>query len=185
MNTQASKTCKSPGRRTIVLVGLMGTGKTSVGRKLAVMLDIPFVDADHEIELAAGCTIEDFFEMYGESEFRKGEEKVIHRLLETSPQVLATGGGAFMNPSIRAAIADKGISVWLRADLEILYKRTARRGGRPLLKGRDSYQVLKKLIDERHPVYAGADIVVDTTQESIDLTAQNIVDALHAFNRNE
>jgi shikimate kinase len=171
-------------QRPVILVGLMGAGKTSVGRKLATLLDFSFVDADHEIEEAAGCTIEDFFEMHGEAEFRKGEEKVIRRLLESGNQVLATGGGAFMNSSIREAIAEHGISVWLRADLDILSKRTGRRGGRPLLSGPNPEQVLQKLMDERYPTYAKADIVVDTSQESIDLTANNILESLTEFVQN-
>lgn len=163
----------------------MGAGKTSVGRKLATLLDFSFIDADQEIEKAAGCTIEDFFEMHGEAEFRIGEEKVIRRLLESEKQVLATGGGAYMNPSIREVIAEHGISVWLRADLDILCKRTGRRGGRPLLNGANPEDVLQKLMDERYPAYAQADIVVDTSQESIDLTANNILESLVEFTRND
>ena len=166
-----------------ILVGLMGAGKTSVGRKLAELLNFPFVDADQEIEAAAGCTIEDFFELHGENEFRKGEEKVIKRLLESGNQVLATGGGAYMNPSIREAIAQHGISIWLRADLDILCKRTGRRGGRPLLNTANPEEVLQRLMDERYPTYEKADIVVDTSQESIDLTAANILDSIMAFTR--
>lgn len=167
--------------KSIVLVGLMGAGKTSVGRKLAAQLEIPFVDADQEIEAAAGCTIEDFFELYGEPAFREGEEKVILRLLNGGPQVLATGGGAFMSESIRKAIAETGISVWLRADLDTLAKRTGRRGGRPLLKGKNPREKLKKLIEQRYPVYEQADIVVDTGHESIDLTTNSIVEELDIF----
>ncbi len=142
------------------------------------MLEIPFVDADQEIELAAGCTIEDFFELYGEPAFREGEERVIQRLLDGGPQVLATGGGAFMSESIRKAVSDSGISVWLRADLDTLAKRTSRRGGRPLLKGKNPREKLKKLIEQRYPVYEQADIVVDTGHESIDLTANTIAEKL-------
>jgi len=167
--------------KSLVLVGLMGAGKTSVGRRLACQLEIPFVDADQEIELAAGCTIEDFFELYGEPAFREGEEKVIQRLLEGGPQVLATGGGAFMSESIRTYIADVGVSVWLRADLDILAKRTGRRGGRPLLNGESPEETLKKLMERRYPVYAKADIVVDTGAEGIDVTSEAIIDALDAF----
>lgn len=164
-----------------MLVGLMGAGKTSVGRRLASQLGIPFVDADQEIEEAAGCTIEDFFELYGEPAFRKGEERVIRRLLEGGPQVLATGGGAFMSESIREAIAVCSISVWLRADLEILAKRTGRRGGRPLLNGNHPKETLKQLMDLRYPVYAKADIVVDTGPEGIDVTTNAITEALDKF----
>lgn len=161
-----------------MLVGLMGAGKTSVGRRLASKLGIPFVDADQEIEDAAGCSIEDFFELYGEPAFREGEERVIRRLLDGGPQVLATGGGAFMNESIREAIAEYGVSVWLRADLDILEKRTGRRGGRPLLKGKNPRAVLKKLMDQRYPIYNEADIVVDTGPEGIDTTTEAIIKAL-------
>lgn len=167
--------------RSIVLVGLMGAGKTSVGRRLASSLGIPFVDADHEIEEAAGCTIEDFFEMYGEPAFREGEERVIRRLLDNGPQVLATGGGAYMNESIRELVTETGVSVWLRADLAILTKRTGRRGGRPLLKGKDPKATLENLIDIRYPIYAKADIVVDTGPEGINVTTNYILDALNDF----
>lgn len=167
--------------KSIVLVGLMGAGKTSVGRRLASQLEIPFVDADQEIELAAGCTIEDFFELYGEPAFREGEEKVIQRLLEGGPQVLATGGGAFMSESIRTDIAAVGVSVWLRADLDILTKRTGRRGGRPLLNGESPEETLKDLMEQRYPVYAKADIVVETGAEGIDVTTESIIDALETF----
>lgn len=159
----------------------MGAGKTSVGRRLASHIGIPFVDADKEIEKAAGCTIEDFFELYGEPAFRDGEERVIQRLLEDGPQVMATGGGAFMSKSIREAISACGISVWLRADLDILVKRTGRRGGRPLLVGNDPKEILKQLIDLRYPVYAKADIVVDTGPEGIDVTTNAIEEALDKF----
>jgi len=131
--------------------------------------------------LAAGCTIEDFFELYGEPAFREGEEKVIQRLLEGGTQVLATGGGAFMSESIRRDIAATGVSVWLRADLDILAKRTGRRGGRPLLNGDAPEQTLKKLMDLRYPVYAEADIVIDTGSEGIDVTTESIVEALDGF----
>ncbi len=164
-----------------MLVGLMGAGKSSVGRKLAVQLGIPFIDADQEIEEAAGCSIEDFFEIYGEPAFRDGEERVIRRLLESGPQVLATGGGAFMSESIRGIISATGVSVWLRADLDILSKRTGRRGGRPLLSGGNPKETLKKLMGQRYPVYANADIVVDTGAEGIDLTTDAIMNALDTF----
>jgi len=168
---------RAPGK-SVVLVGLMGAGKTSVGRKLAEKLDLPFTDADEEIVKAAGCSIEDIFEHYGEQAFRDVEERVIARLLEEGPQVLATGGGAFVNPRTRAQIAAQGISVWLRADLDVLLRRTRRRGGRPLLKNRDPKATLKKLMDERYPVYAEADIVVDSRDEGPDATVGLITDAL-------
>jgi len=166
--------------KSIVLVGLMGAGKTSVGRKLAEKLDMDFTDADEEIAGAAGCSIEDIFETYGEDAFRDVEERVISRLLEESPRVLATGGGAFMNPRTRSLIAESGISVWLRADLDMLVKRTRRRGGRPLLKNKDPRATLRKLMIERDPFYAEADIVIDATDEGPDVMARQIADALEA-----
>lgn len=156
----------------------MGAGKTSVGRKLAEKLDMAFVDADEEIVKAAGCSIDDIFELYGEKAFRDVEEKVIFRLLEEGPQVMATGGGAFMNPKTRALIAAASVSVWLRAELDVLVRRTRRRGGRPLLKNKDPRAALQKLIDERYPVYAEADIIVDSKDEGPDGTVRFISDAL-------
>jgi len=167
--------------KTIVLVGLMGAGKTSVGRKLATMLEMDFVDVDEEISKAAGCSIEDIFEDYGEEPFRDVEERVIQRLLQEKPRVLATGGGAFMNPRTRPLIAECGISVWLRADLDVLVRRTSRRGGRPLLKNKDHKATLGKLIEERGPVYAEADIVVDSREDGPEVTARDIKQALLDF----
>ena len=156
----------------------MGAGKTSVGRKLAEKLNMAFVDADEEIVKAAGCSIDDIFELYGEKAFRDVEEKVISRLLEEGPQVMATGGGAFMNPKTRALFVAASVSVWLRADLDVLVRRTRRRGGRPLLKNKDPRATLKKLIDERYPVYGEADIIVDSKDEGPDGTVRLIADAL-------
>src|SRR6266404_4787544 len=150
------------GQRSIVLVGMMGSGKSSIGRRVALRLGIPFVDADAEIEQAAGMSISDIFAVRGEAEFRAGETRVIARLLEGGPQVLATGGGAFMNADTRAAIRTKGISVWLRATLEVLNRRIKRRGDRPLLKNVDPSDTLRRLIEERDPVYAEADITVES-----------------------
>ena len=166
------------GKRSIVLVGLMGAGKTSVGRRLAQTLDLPFVDADHEIEAAAGCTIEDFFELYGEPAFRDGEERVIERLLGSGPQVLSTGGGAFMSEATRHRIARDGVSVWLKADIETLIKRTARRNDRPLLKGGEPETTLRRLIDERYPVYADADVTIESSTESVEASAKLAVQAI-------
>ena len=149
-------------RRTIVLVGLMGAGKTKIGRRLAARLNLPFFDSDIEIETAAGETIEEIFRNRGEAQFRDGERRVIARLLAQPVHVLATGGGAFMDPATRAEIARRGVAVWLRADLEILVARVARRADRPLLKERDPRAVLAELIERRHPVYAEADITVDS-----------------------
>jgi shikimate kinase len=149
------------GNHAIVLVGLMGAGKTSVGRRLAEKLDIPFVDADHEIELAAGKTITEIFADHGEEYFREGERRVITRLLENGLQVLATGGGAFMNDETRGRIKENAVSLWLKADLEILLKRVAKRNDRPLLKD-DPEGVMRALIAKRYPVYAEANITVES-----------------------
>jgi shikimate kinase len=166
------------GDRAIVLVGLMGAGKTSVGRRLAEKLDVPFIDADHEIEAAAGKTIPEIFADHGEGYFRNGERRVILRLLESGGKVLATGGGAFMNPETRAAIRTKGISVWLRADLPLLMKRVRRRSNRPLLKADDPEGVMRRLIDERYPVYGEADIIVDSRDVAHSSIVGDIIKSL-------
>ena len=162
------------GRRTVVLVGMMGAGKSSVGRRLAARIGIPFVDADVEIEKAAGMAISEIFTAHGEPYFRAGETRVIARLLESGPQVLATGGGAFMNADTRTAVRAKGISVWLRATLEVLNRRIKRRGDRPLLKNTDPSDTLRRLLEERDPVYAEADLTV----ESRDVPHETIVDEI-------
>lgn len=167
--------------QSIVMVGLMGAGKSSIGRRLATRLNLPFVDADSEIEAAAGCTIAEFFERHGEAEFRDGERRVIARLLEDEPKVLATGGGAFMDEETRTAIAIAGISVWLRADLDTLVRRTARRTDRPLLNNGDPANTLESLMETRHPVYAQADIVVESNDGPPDETVERVMDALAAF----
>ncbi len=164
------------GSRSIVLVGMMGAGKSSIGRRLASRLGIAFVDADAEIEQAAGMSIAEIFEAYGEPYFRAGEARVIARLLDHGPQVLATGGGAFMDPQTRARIRDSGISVWLRADRDILAKRLRRRNDRPLLKTDDLAATLAKLLAERDPIYGEADLVV----VSRDITHEVIVDEIVA-----
>lgn len=166
------------GRRSVVLVGMMGAGKSSVGRRMALRLGIPFVDADTEIEKAAGMTISDIFAVRGEAEFRAGEARVILRLLEGGPQVVATGGGAFLNPDTRAAISAKGVSVWLRAEFDVLMKRIRRRHDRPLLKTADPAATLRKLIEEREPVYALADLTVQSREVTHDRIVDEIVSAL-------
>ena len=158
----------------IVLVGLMGAGKTTVGRRLAEKLSLAFIDADHEIELAAGQTIPEIFAQHGEAYFRDGERKVIARLLENGAQVLATGGGAFMNAETRATIKRNAISIWLRADFDLLMRRVRRRSNRPLLQNDDPEAVMRKLIAERYPVYAEADITVD----SRDVAHTSIVNSI-------
>jgi shikimate kinase len=162
------------GRRSVVLVGMMGAGKSSVGRRLAARLGVPFIDADAEIESAAGMTIAEIFAQHGESYFRAGEARVIARVLEQGPQVLATGGGAVIDANTRALIRDKGISVWLKADLEILLKRTKRRGDRPLA------DKIKDLLPQREPIYAQADITVQSRDEPHDTIVDEIVGALAA-----
>lgn len=165
--------------RTIVLIGLMGAGKTSIGRRLAARLELPFRDADHEIEAAAGCTIPEFFERYGEDEFRAGERRVIARLLTEEPvHVLATGGGAYMDPEIRAMIRRHAISIWLRAELDLLVERTGRRNNRPLLRQGNPRRILARLIDVRYPVYAEADIAVDSDDAPLDEAADRVLQAL-------
>ncbi len=164
--------------RSIVLVGIMGVGKSTIGKKLAQYLDIPFVDADKEIEKAAGMAIEDIFEQFGEEAFRSGEKKVIKRLMSEGQKILATGGGAFMNEDIRNDIAEGGVSVWLNADLEILMKRVQRRSDRPLLKTEDPEETMKALLAERNPVYALADVHIESRTVSRDVIAGEVVDLL-------
>jgi shikimate kinase len=164
--------------RPVVLVGLMGAGKTSVGRRLAERLGFSFVDADHEIEEAAGQTIPEIFAQHGEGYFREGEKRVIARLLEKGQQVLATGGGAFMNDETRTAIKTNAISIWLKADIELLVKRVQKRDNRPLLKGKDPRIVLQNLISIRHPVYAEADIIVECRDAQHGDTVNDVLNAL-------
>jgi shikimate kinase len=166
------------GARSVVLVGMMGSGKSSIGRRLATRLAIPFVDADTEIEARAAMTIPEIFEKYGEPYFRAGEARVIARLLDNGPQVLATGGGAFMNPDTRAVIRGKGVSVWLKAELEVLMRRIKRRNDRPMLKTDDPAATLTALIAERYPVYAEADLTVHSREVPHDTIVDEIVAAL-------
>ena len=168
------------GRRSIVLVGMMGSGKSSIGRRLAARLAVPFVDADSEIEQAAGMTIAEIFERHGEPYFRAGEARVIARLLEHGPQVLATGGGSFMNADTRALIRAKAVSVWLKAELDVLMKRIKRRGDRPLLKNDDPAATLTALIAERYPVYADADLSVASRDVPHESIVEEIVAALRS-----
>jgi len=170
------------GRRSIVLVGMMGVGKSSIGRRLAARLAIPFVDADAEIEKAAGMSIADIFARHGEGDFRSGEARVIARLLESGPQVLATGGGAFMNPDTRAAIRAKGVSVWLSAEFDVLMRRISKRKGeRPLLQTADPAATLRRLLAEREPVYAQADLTVQSREVAHDAVVSDILSALATF----
>lgn len=168
-------------RRTIVLVGLMGAGKTTVGRRLARAMKRRFVDADSEIEYAADMAIADMFERYGEAEFRDGERRVIARLLDSDPVVLATGGGAFIDPATRALIATRAISVWLDADLAVLAERVKRRDIRPLLRGGDPLELLGALAERRLPIYAEADIRVASNDAPHDRTVTSILKELAAW----
>lgn len=168
------------GERPVVLIGMMGAGKTSVGRRLATLLDWSFVDSDAEIEEAAGMSIPDFFAAHGEADFRSGEARVIARLLKEPGQVLATGGGAFMNPETRDLIRQAAISVFIKADLELLFERVSRRATRPLLQTADPKGTLARLIEERYPVYEEADIIVTSADVPQDRVAGQIAEALLA-----
>ncbi len=164
--------------KTVVLVGMMGAGKTSVGRRLAAVLDVPFRDADTEIESAAGCAVNEIFQRIGEAEFRAGERKVIARLLKAPPHVLATGGGAFMDLKTRVRIRKCATSVWLKADIDLLLDRVARKETRPLLRNVDRRAVLEKLLGERQPVYTKADITVLSDEGPHDTVVKRIISAL-------
>ena len=165
-------------KKIIVLVGIMGAGKSTVGKILADRLGMRFVDADQEIERAAGCTITDFFEKYGEVEFRKGEERVISRILAGEPCVLATGGGAFMSEATRLLIKKIATSVWLRVSFEVLAKRLEKRSDRPLLQTADPQQTLKALIKKRYPIYNDADFIVDAENDGVDITVSKVIECL-------
>src|SRR5580693_9363532 len=169
-------------RRSVVLIGMMGVGKSSIGRRLAARLAIRFVDADTEIEKAAGMSISDIFARHGEADFRSGEARVIARLLEGGPQVLATGGGAVMNPDTRAAIKAKGVSIWLSAEFEVLMRRiNKRKNDRPMLQTADPEATLRELLVVREPVYAQADLTVQSREVPHDAIVSEIMTALAAF----
>jgi shikimate kinase len=171
--------------RPIVMVGLMGAGKTSIGRMLARKLDIPFVDSDKEIEAAAGCSIVDIFSLYGEQEFRRVEMRVLERLLTSPPylKVISTGEGAFITPEIREFVLAKALSIWLKADLDLLVKRTNFRDTRPQLLNTDSKKILSQLIDERYKIYAEANITVETADENLNKTLSKVVSAIKKKNQ--
>jgi shikimate kinase len=169
------------GTRSLVLVGLMGAGKSTVGRRLAQNLHLPFRDADHEIEAAAGMSIPDIFSIHGEDYFRDGEKRVIARLLQEGPMVLATGGGAFMNEETRQRVAESGVSIWLRADLDVLMRRVRKRTTRPLLQNPDPEGTMRRLMELRHPVYATADLTVDSHEAPHDRVVADIVKALSGW----
>lgn len=173
------------GNRPIVLVGLMGAGKTAIGRRVAAELRLPFVDSDHEIEAASRMSVPDLFEKYGEDEFRALEQRVIARLLHEGARVLATGGGAFMNDETRAAIREAAVSVWLKADLDTLMGRVVKRQNRPLLKSDNPRAVMEKLMVVRYPVYAEADVTVQTRDERREVIADEVIAAVDAFLRGQ
>ncbi len=168
------------GQRSIVLVGLMGCGKSSVGRRLASRLGVGFVDADEEIERVAAKSIVEIFADHGEAYFRDGERRVIARLLSTGPQILATGGGAFINSDTRAKIRERGVSIWLHAELPVLMRRVAKRDTRPLLKSGDPEATMRDLMEKRHPIYAEADITVESRDVAHDVIVNEIIAALKA-----
>jgi shikimate kinase len=174
-----------PLERSIVLVGLMGSGKSVIGRRLAARIGMKFVDADSEIEEAAGLAINDIFEVHGEQAFRDGERRVIARLLTEPAHVLATGGGAFMNPRTRECVKELAISVWLRADFDVLLRRVSRRDNRPLLKVENKEEVLRGLIEERYPTYGEADIIVQSQDGPHEETVSEVIAALKQFLENK
>ena len=169
------------GNRSLVLVGLMGCGKSSVGKRMAAKLALPFVDADEEIEKVAAKSISEIFADHGEDYFRNGERKVIARLLEAGPQVLATGGGAFMNAETRARVKSRGISIWLRAELPVLMRRISKRDTRPLLKNGDPEAVMSGLMAARYPIYAEADLTVESREMPHDVMVLEVLSALAAL----
>jgi len=164
--------------RTVALVGMMGAGKSSIGRRLSARLNVPFKDADAEIEHAAGCSISEIFERYGEPAFRNGERKVIARLLAEPPHVMATGGGAFMDPATRQRLKHDAVTIWLKAPVEVLLARTGRRDNRPLLRGGDPRETLERLLAERTPVYAQADHTLDSEEGPHTASVEKIVELL-------
>lgn len=167
--------------KSLVLVGMMGAGKTAIGRRVAARLDLPFVDADEEIEAAAGCSISDIFTMHGEAAFRNGERRVIERLLNPPVCILATGGGAFIDEGVRTLIGARSISVWLRADLETLWHRVRRRDHRPMLKTPNPRETLEKLIETRYPIYALADITVESSDGPLEETVDRVIEAVETY----
>jgi shikimate kinase len=164
--------------RTVTLVGMMGAGKSSVGRRLATRLDVPFRDADTEIETAAGCTISEIFDRFGEAAFRDGERRVIARLLTEAPHVLATGGGAFIDQQTRDAIRQAAISIWIKAPVDILVQRVKRRDTRPLLRHGDPRETLERLLKEREPIYAQADLTIESEDGPHALAVDRVIAVL-------
>ncbi|WP_074381440.1 shikimate kinase [Bartonella doshiae] len=168
-------------KRALVLVGLMGAGKSVIGKRVATMLHLPFYDSDQEIEKAAQMTISELFKTYGESEFRALEQRVILNLMKKSPLVLATGGGAYINENIQKAIHQNGISIWLKVDLNILMKRVSRRPTRPLLQTENPQETMQRLMEQRHPIYAKADLTIKSHKESRHTVAQNVIRSIQHY----
>src|SRR3954451_14878819 len=179
--TQEADITSALGRRSVVLVGMMGAGKSTIGRRLAARLRLPFLDADIEIEAAASMSIPDIFATHGEPYFRDGEARVIARLLDNGPAVIATGGGAFMREETRNRIRDKAVSVWLKADADTILKRVKRRADRPLLQTADPAATIGRLIDERHPVYQLADITIASREVLHEKIVEECIAALHGW----
>jgi shikimate kinase len=177
--SQEAEISAALGRRSVVLVGMMGAGKSTIGRRLAARLRLPFLDADTEIEAAAGMSIPDIFETRGEPDFRDGEARVIARLLDNGPGVLATGGGSFMREETRNRIRDKAISIWLKADADIIMRRVKRRADRPLLQTADPAATVERLIGEREPVYQAADLTIWSRDVAHEKIVDECVEALH------
>ena len=177
--TQEADITSALGQRSVVLVGMMGAGKSTIGRRLSARLHLPFLDADTEIEVAAGMSIPDIFETHGEPHFRDGEARVIARLLDGGPAVIATGGGAFMREETRNRIRDKAISMWLKADADVILRRVKRRADRPLLQNADPAAVIARLIEARHPFYEQTDILIDSRDVPHDKIVDESVVALH------
>jgi shikimate kinase len=179
--TQEAEITAALGARSIVLVGMMGAGKSTIGRRLSARLRLPFLDADTEIEAAAGMSIPDIFEAHGEPHFRDGEARVIARLLDSGPAVLATGGGAFMREETRNRIGDKAVSIWLKADADIIMKRVKRRADRPLLQTADPLATVGRLIEEREPVYRHADLTIWSRDVPHEKIVDECLEGLHAL----
>jgi shikimate kinase len=179
--SQEAEISAALGTRSIVLVGMMGAGKTTIGRRLSARLRLPFVDADSEIEAAAGMSIPDIFETHGEPHFRDGEARVIARLLDGGPAVIATGGGAFMREETRSRIGRKAVSIWLKADADVIMKRVKRRADRPLLQTADPAATVGRLIEEREPVYQHADLTIASRDVPHEKIVDECMDALHTL----
>ena len=183
MNQDKPPTKPDADKRFVVLVGLMGSGKTIIGRRISDAIGLPFVDTDEEVVKAAGCPIPEIFARFGEEEFRSGERRVIQRILEGPPAVIATGGGSFMDAGTRSAIAKHSVTIWLHAGLDTLVERTQRKNPRPLLRSGDPREILARLMEERYPIYGKADIIVEVGAEHADQTAKRAMSKLDAFRK--